>query len=52
MVIGCNLGWQGTWTKAVYTGGKGPVCKFVKECLLGGSVECGGQYTGGAIFFT
>ena len=33
MEKGSNGCWQGTYTKAVYTGG-GPVCECTKECAL------------------
>ena len=35
MVMGSNFHWQDTWTKAVYTGGGGPVCECTVECTLG-----------------
>ena len=39
MVTGTNLPWQGTWIKAVYTGGAGMQMYGV-------------EYTGGKIFFS
>ena len=35
MVMGLNLHKQGTWTKAVYNGGGGPVGECTVECTPG-----------------
>ena len=38
MAMGSNLHWQGTWTKAVYTGGGGSVCKCEAVAILSSTV--------------
>ena len=42
MVAGSSLSWQGIIKKAVYTEGAGPVCKYMGQCTLEGSVQGGG----------
>ena len=42
MVAGSNLSWQGIKRKAVYTEGASPVCEYMGQCTLEGSVQGGG----------
>ena len=49
MVAGSNFSWQGIKSKAVYTGGAGPVCKCMGQCtqeesVQGGDRDLGVQY--------
>ena len=50
MDAGSNLSWQGIKRNAVYTVGPGPVCKYMFQCTLKGSVQGGGMHWGCKIF--
>ena len=51
MVVGWNLGWHGTWRKAVFTGGGGLVCECPGSVHWKGVYKVGEWTLGGVIFF-